>query len=239
MTCGASATSVCYLMLDGPIPESREDRMVIGTWNMEGRGGAAQSDFLLGGQCDVWLLTEVPVQWTLPGFYLTRCDQLMGPRKHWAAVASKKPAAKLPDPHPASVAAAADGVTYVSSILPWRGSGGGLPWHGTTHAERMGNTLAALEPFLVEQAELVWGGDWNQSMACKESVGSLSGRRALASLLSRLGLDVPTAHLPHRNDALRTIDHLAWRGARGNATRVVAALDGRRLSDHDAYVTET
>jgi len=60
----------------------RGEHMVMGTWNMEGRRGEAQSDFPLSQACDVWLLTEVPVDWTVPGFYLTRCDQLMGSSKH-------------------------------------------------------------------------------------------------------------------------------------------------------------
>ena len=79
------------------------------------------------------------------------------------------------------------------------------------------------------------GGDWNRSLAGKEVVGSMDGRRALTSLLSRLTLDVPTTHLPHRNDVLRTIDHISSRAPKATATRMVAATDGRRCSDHDAY----
>ena len=38
--------------------------MKMGTWNMEGRGGAAQTAFLLEQSCDVLLLTEVKDGWT-------------------------------------------------------------------------------------------------------------------------------------------------------------------------------
>ena len=46
----------------------------------------------------------------------------------------------------------------------------------------MVNALAALEPFVANQPELVWGGDWNQSLGGKESVGSLGDRAALLSM---------------------------------------------------------
>ena len=92
--------------------------MKVGTWNMEGRSLAVQSQFLLHQSCDLWLLTEVPVNWSLPGFHLAPSTALMGSRKHWAAIASREPATQAADPHPASAAVRVGDVTYVSSLPP-------------------------------------------------------------------------------------------------------------------------
>lgn len=127
---------------------------------MEGRGGAAQTAFLLEQSCDVLLLTEVKDGWTLPGYSITEGGPDMGPGKRWAAIASREPLVPLGlDPlHPASVAAVVGCTTYVSSILPWAGSGGKTPWHGVDHAARVVHTLKVLAPFLQDQKHLVWGG---------------------------------------------------------------------------------
>ena len=208
----------------------------IGTWNLEGRGGAAQTGFLLAQDCDVLLLTEVKYGWSLPGYNLTPGSPDMGPSKRWAAVASREPLAPCLPPHPASVAAIVGGTTYVSSILPWAGSGGDYPWHGADHPARMAGTLQALAPFLRDQADLVWGGDWNHSLAGSERAGSRAGRGGLLSLIGELGLSVPTAGLSHRVPGLLSIDHVALRGGANEARRVVASQNGMRLSDHDLYV---
>jgi hypothetical protein len=100
----------------------------------------------------------------------------------------------------------------------------------------MEHTLEGLEPFLSRQDELIWGGDWNQSLQGNEAVGSHAGRIALRSLIDRLGLWAPPAQLPHRNDVLLSIDHIALKAPGAAAWRVVAEADGVRLSDHDAYV---
>jgi len=133
-------------------------RMNIGTWNMEGRGGVEQTNFLLDEECDVLLLTEVKEGWSLPGYHLTLGKADMAPGKRWAVVASKDPLVQAETGHPASAAAIVDGATYVSSILPWAGSGGNDPWLGEDHSARMANTLNALAPFLRSQANLVWVG---------------------------------------------------------------------------------
>src|SRR5436305_1110451 len=79
--------------------------MRIGTWNMEGRRRQRQTDFLLRQDCDVLLLTEVPDQWSLPGYHLTPGDPDMGPRKRWAAIASRCPLVPVASPHAATAAA--------------------------------------------------------------------------------------------------------------------------------------
>ena len=51
---------------------------------------------------------------------------------------------------------------------------------------------------------------------------------------------VPTAKLPHPIAGLLSIDHVAVpEGTAATARRVEATHEGKRLSDHDAYVVET
>lgn len=75
-------------------------------------------------------------------------------------------------------------------------------------------------------------------MTGREYAGSTEGRCAIKALASRLDLTVTTADAPHRIDGLLSIDHIAvpasWES--GPCQRVVAEAEGRRLSDHDAYV---
>jgi hypothetical protein len=213
--------------------------MKIGTWNLEGRGGAAQTAFLMEQNCDVLLLTEVKVGWSLPGYNITPGSADMGPGKRWAAIAAREPLVPLvlSPPHPASVAAVMSGTTYVSSILPWAGSGAKHPWNGVDHPARVASTLKLLAPFLHEQTDLVWGGDWNHSLAGPERAGSRAGRMDLLALVEDLGLCVPTAGLSHHLAGLLSIDHVALRSGAEEARRIAAvAQDGKRLSDHDFYV---
>lgn len=202
---------------------------------MEGRGGAAQTAFLLDEDCDVLLLTEVKEGWSIPGYDLATGAAEMTPGKRWAGIASKQPLVPREPGHPASAAAVVGGTTYVSSILPWAGSGGKDPWQGEDHPARVANTLQALAPFLRAQTDLVWGGDWNHSLAGPERAGSDVGRADLLSLVEELTLDVPTAVLSHRRAGLLSIDHVALRGGSEEARRVVAYGNGERLSDHDFY----
>jgi hypothetical protein len=214
--------------------------MRIGTWNLDGRRGARQRDFLRDQECDVLLLTEVPCDWELPDYHLSPGGPDMGPCKRWAAIASRVPLVPIdPPPHPATAAVVVDGTTYVSSILPWRGSGGKEPWLGADHAERVTNTLEPLGRFLRKHANLVWGGDWNHALDGPERAGSMRGRADLVKLLDELGLAVPTEQLGHREDGLFSIDHIATRRVVHGMWRVVAADDRGRLSDHDFYAVET
>ena len=95
----------------------------------------------------------------------------------------------LPDPHTASAAGVVDGVTFCSTILPWR-SCGPVPWGEGTHAVR---TAAVLDTLLsaLPRGALVWGGDWNHSLVGRETAGSMAGRGHLERALEELGLQVP------------------------------------------------
>lgn len=214
--------------------------MRIGTWNLDGRWSTEHRTLMLDADCDVWLLTEVDERTTLPGYSVHLSGSAMAPRRRWAAVASRLPMASAPDPHPASAQAQVGATTYVSSVLPWRSCGSRPPWVGERHAEKTAHAVDDLLLRMRAADRVVWGGDWNHALTGKEYAGSTGGRAAIESALGELGLVVPTADLPHRIDGLLTIDHVAVpNGSVGEATRIVAEKDGKRLSDHDAYLVRT
>ena len=78
-------------------------------------------------------------------------------------------------------------------------------------------------------------------MEGRDWVGTEAGRATLRDVLQALGLHAPTASQPHRETEQRAIDHVAvprdWTVS--GVEHVVAVVDGRHLSDHDAYVVET
>ncbi|WP_416954293.1 endonuclease/exonuclease/phosphatase family protein [Nocardioides sp. T5] len=213
--------------------------MRIGTWNLAGRWSDDHRNLMLEAGCDVWLLTEVNERTSLPGYAMHLSDAPMAARRRWAAVASRLPMSSSPDPHPASAAAQIGATTYVSSVLPWRTARSGPVWVGERHADRTQNAVDDLLLRLRASPSLVWGGDWNHALTGKEYAGSKVCRDAIASALDELGLVVPTAELPHAIDGLLSIDHVAVpAGLAATARRIVAECDGKRLSDHDAYVVD-
>lgn len=139
----------------------------------------------------MWLLTEVHPEVAIPGMKGHRTADLMNPRKTWAAIFSTDDTAIEPDPHRATVMACIDGFRVMSSVLPWRSCG--LSWEGTTLAEKLSATLAAVAKCIYETT--VWGGDWNQALEVSEYVGSLDGRRQIVELAQQAGLCVPTTTL--------------------------------------------
>ena len=209
--------------------------MRIGTWNLAGRWTGSHADLLKQSDCDVWLLTEVRGDVTLDEYECHVTVGMMTSRRHWAGVFSRSPLVALPDPHPASAAAEVDGVTYVSSILPWRSCGAKPPWTGRKHYDRLTATLQELLPHLPSQ-DLVWGGDWNQALVGVEYAGSKAGRQELLRRLDDIDLMVPTAALSHQRPGSTSIDHIAV----GNRASVVsvARCPAPTLSDHDLYIIE-
>lgn len=218
--------------------------MRIGTWNVENRLMTEKhKQLMLDQQCDVWLLTEVNRKWAdEPGakvlhFNSHLSEGVMGRNQHWAAVLSVSPVAPLDDPHPTSAAAVVNGITYCTTIFPWRGvKVGSRPWKGTNHAEM---TKDAIETLLnnLPTSNLVWGGDWNHSLIGKEHAGSIGGRNHVHEAITQLGLNVPTTCLSHRGDYCQAIDHidvpLSW------SVECARRIDAQGLSDHDAYIVET
>ena len=163
----------------------------------------------------------------------------MATGRAWAGVFTREELRALPDPHPATAAAVTGDLSIWSSILPWRGCGGGPTWVGDRHADK---TRAACETLLSEQpaGALVWGGDWNHALSGQEYAGSIGGRGAVLAAVATAGLRVPTAELAHRIPGLLSMDHIAiptsWDV--DHAARTAAEADGARLSDHDLYTVD-
>lgn len=124
--------------------------MRIGTWNLEGKWSADHLALLEGQECDVRLLTEVPIEASVPNMVTCRTAEAMGPRKSWAAIFSIGDLVAQPDPHPATAMALCDGVRLMSSVLPWRSCG--ASWDGSTLAEKMSLTRGSLREHLDEMA---------------------------------------------------------------------------------------
>ena len=211
----------------------------IGTWNLAGSWTDRHRDLLLRQDCGVWLLTEVSERLSLPGYSLHATCSRMADDRFWAAVVSRVPMAPAASPHVATAAVEIDGTLFVSSVLPWRSAGDPEVWGGHTHAEKTAATLQTLERFMKGHG-VVWGGDWNLGLQGPEYAGSMAGRREVQGLLERLDLVAPTGPLPHRLDEPFSIDHVAVPAdvEIAEARRVVAEVDGRRLSDHDMYVVD-
>ena len=212
-------------------------RVRIGTWNLAGRWSTDHLDFVLRLDCDVLLLTEVSERLTVPDHHLHLGEQPMMPKRRWAALLSREPITPLPDPHPASALGRIGTSAYCSSVLPWRSCGTRQPWSDGSHADRTARTVERLRTNL-PSTNLIWGGDWNHALECREYAGSQGGRQHIAELVADLDLQVPTSQLPHRIDGLLSIDHLAVpdSAAVSEARRVSALTGGGQLSDHDAYV---
>lgn len=211
----------------------------VGTWNLAGRWSADHHDLMSEQSCDVWLLTEVSAEVALDGYAAHLTEAVMTGRRRWAAVFAREALSPLPDPHPASAAAVVKGLTYCSSILPWRSCGSEPPWEGSRHADKTAAAVAALVEVL-PATNRVWGGDWNHALKGRESAGSGEGRRHLLDAITALSLHVPTATQPHQINGLLSIDHIGV-PADSNVTRsqhLKAQVNNRQLSDHDAYVVE-
>ena len=226
--------------------------MRIGTWNLNVQWSDKHSALLQREKCDIWLLTEVSPRAVNPkgkiaGFHCHLSSGVMARKQHWAAVLSLlAPSKLLPDPHPASAAAIVNGITYCSTILPWKDkNASGDPWVGSSQAARTGAAIDQILKGLNQilkgppKSDLVWGGDWNHSLVGRDWAGSKAGRDHILEVLKKrkLNLQVPTAGLPHRlGDGQYSIDHVAvpWAWDVRCACRVPAT----GLSDHDAYIIE-
>lgn len=215
--------------------------MRIGTWNVENRLMSTKHEELFVAQkCDVWLLTELNSKWVhsdgkrVLDFHCQLSSRVTGRNQHWAAVLSILPLTPTVDPHPASAAAIVNGITYCSTILPWKGANGS-PWIGSFHSERTGVAVKTLLEKL-STSDLVWGGDWNHSLIGKEHAGSIGGRKHVLDAVEKLKLKVPTTDLLHRGDYCNAIDHIGvpylW------TVKSAKRIDADGLSDHDAYVVE-
>jgi hypothetical protein len=185
--------------------------------------------------CDVWLVTETPVGAVLEGYDAVTTDDLMLPRKHWAAIWSRLEMDAADCSAATTAMARVAGRLMWSSVLPWRRAGGRFA--GARHADWTRTVLDDLRAPGVAPA--VWGGDWNHSLAGPEWAGSLDGRQQVLDSVDGFGLTVPTSGLAHRLAGVLSIDHIAVPTGWSSASEHVAAIvDGAELSDHDIYVVE-
>jgi hypothetical protein len=208
----------------------------IATWNLEGRWDLRHVAILEGMDCDVLLLTEVRDETEIPGMSLHKTKLEMVPRRRWAAVASRSELTALPDPHGAAAMAEVNGLRFCSSDLPWRGFAGWWPDVGGSQAEM---TIAAVAD-IEAAAPQIWGGDWNHTLTGPDWTGTNEGRSSILGAVDRLDLTVLTSGSPLRDSGGLSVDHIAT-PASWSAVSVehrVASVDGKRISDHDAYVVE-
>lgn len=215
----------------------------LGTWNLAGRWSHRHKAALAAADCDVWLLTEVRSDTALDGYQPHFSAGFMAKDRHWAGLLFRQGLEVegwRPDPHPASAAATVEGITYCSSILPWRACGTQDPWKGDTCEAKTDATTQDLATAL-PAGTTVWGGDWNHALTGPERAGSPAGREHINRTLNSLRLRAVTTELAHRIDGLRTIDHLAVPEPFNvdQVRRIDMTADGKRLSDHDAYVVES
>lgn len=211
--------------------------MRIGTWNVDARWDERHQRLVSEQACDVWLLTEIPEHVVLPGLGRHTTQGQMARAQFWAAIFASDLTPGY-EPDPATAAATCGEVTIWSSVLPWPSCGRHGPWAGDRHDDRIRAVLEGLRARR-PAGDLIWGGDWNHSLDGRV-LGSRVGRASLVELVDAFGLQVPTAALPHQISGVYSIDHVAvpatWHIR--SAERVHAEADGRRLSDHDAYVIE-
>ena len=229
----------CPVLVGLPALKGQYGQIRVGTLNLAGRWSPHHLELLLAQECDVWLLTEVRADVSLAGFGSHLTAAKMAPRRHWAGIYSRTPLQPRPDPHPASAAAYGLGLTWCSSILPWR-SCGTVPWGDGAAKEKTRRALDQLASELPVGA-LIWGGDWNHAMQGREYAGSVAGRTAIKAAVVDLQLTLATEDSPHCIPGLLTIDHIAVpQSARIHAVNRVVAEDhsGKRLSDHDAYAID-
>jgi hypothetical protein len=169
----------------------------IATWNLNVKMRPGALDLFDKLDADVLLLTEAPADLDLDGYVRTPPGPQMLRGQGWATILSRRPIQQVKRPHGASVAAVIDGITYVSSLLPWGSSPPGPPFRGVGQAAQTVAALKDLKAWLGAQERLVWGGDWNHSLERPwRYSGSTAGRERLDALLGELGLHAPTRHLP-------------------------------------------
>jgi len=216
----------------------------IGTWNLDARWSADREAVLLDAECDVWLLTEVSpdaiaTDGCIAGNHVSVSSGRMARDQFYAAVLSRKPLTPLEASHGAVAAAAINGHTFMSCVLPFpncKAPPDNL-WRGENFDEMARPVLDVIRRF--GKADIViWGGDFNQNIAGKyQWIGSSALRESIVGVIDELDQQIPTSQLPHtRIEDGYTIDQIAvpkcWEVL--EACRISSC----GLSDHDLYVVE-
>lgn len=132
--------------------------------------------------------------------------------------------------HPA---AGVRGVAYVCTVPPWPHAPA-PPYVGRSQAEQTERAVDELEPWLHQQGELVWGGDWNHPLAGSLQGFTRRGHDRIKAVLDALRLTAHTEHELAQQKKLGrsgSVDHLASRHPR----QPVEVTPGKPYSTHDAY----
>jgi endonuclease/exonuclease/phosphatase family metal-dependent hydrolase len=208
--------------------------MRIGTWNLAGRWTIGHQRLLAGAACDIWLLTEIAPATSLEGYHLDLTPGQMSRGQHWAGIAHRGPCAPLDGIHIASAAANIGEIVVCASVLPWNGAGRYWldPTHGT--GPRTRRAVEQIDSRLPTGC-VVWGGDFNHTLAGKPVVASRHGRDAINAMITRRNMTAPTTALRHRITG-GSIDHIlipaVWTVTQAERIEVGT------LSDHDAYTVD-
>lgn len=237
--------------------------MRLGLWNLQrgGRRGAAyehQVRLLDTLNLDIAVLTEPPAKaLTTTGDVVASPARRMGAAgaEAWVAVVGHG-VEPVPPACPferlavaARYRAGGRMVIVYGCVLPWRAartqapelalsgeSAGGMFARIVVAQKRDVESLMAVHP----DALVVWVGDFNQSLAGPNVVGSKQGRDAVNNALDDLGMKAWNAHAPHACADLHTIDLICGPAAQPvhHVGWADPTVDGRRLSDHAAYWVE-
>lgn len=213
--------------------------MRVGTWNLEGRWSAGHATFMQRCSCDIWLLSIVRDDFALQAGETARSEP-RGDDVSWSAVWSAAGLEAIEPTHPAVTCARVDELLACSSVLPWRNAAPFSDDDGDSVASITRAAIAGVRDALAGGHDVIWGGGWNHGLHERENVGTLMGRREILALIGALGLQTPTARLPNSIAGMFSTDHIAVpeRWEVENASRVIAQIGGRRLTDSDVYVVE-
>jgi len=164
----------------------------------------------------------------------------MSRTKAYAAIWANRALAALPSPHEASATATLGDLLVCNSVLPWSSCRSTWPDIGPDIPTITAMTIARIRSHLELGTSVIWGGDFNNTLAGPHGPGTKRGRAEIQRLVDDLGLQVPTTNLPHRLPSLSAIDHIAvpasWTVT--GCVAMSAKCNGVRLSDHDAYVID-
>lgn len=163
--------------------------MRIGTWNLNARWDGRHLDLIGEQECDLWLLTEVPSRASVPQFVGHLTTGRMARQQHWAGVFAREASSSIEPDAATAAAVTPHGLTVWSSVLPWPPCGAQSPWDGVRQNDRVRYAVDALRSN-VPLREMIWGGDWNQSLWGRV-VGSRVGRNVVLKLVEQLQLQDP------------------------------------------------
>jgi endonuclease/exonuclease/phosphatase family metal-dependent hydrolase len=233
----------------------------IGTWNIDRERGpeqnmATRAAIIQQLRLDVLVITEPGPAWSCrDDVVISPAERLDRPLpESWVTIRAAGATRALPLPYGRLATAALTNVggrsvVIYGAVLPWGGAvrATGLAHAGESFASMFSRVLdeqvADLEYLttIYPDALRLWAGDFNQTLEGPNlGVGSTRGRQQLEEALTRLGFAAWNRHQPHGLPGLATIDLICGPANMTvtSSERIDPNVDGRRLSDHAAYVVE-